>query len=171
MIGPRAPFINPDYRFRFKGAIIAIEATRDRRRKMPTIFVAKSESLQNWASDVGLTAHVYKLGVSEDRGDAAVEALNAGSHAGRSDWRLLTEQKVDAIDETAALARAARKEKLVDPVYYPQIKRAPGIFKVKLANAENFFLIREALEGQQTKRIKLDPAQIGIYLIHTVTGS
>ena len=102
---------------------------------MPTLFVAKSESLQNWASDVGLTTHVCKLGVSEDRGDAAVEALNAASHAGRSDWRLLAEQRVDAIDEKAALARAARKETLVDPVYYPQIKRAAGIFKVKLANA------------------------------------
>src|SRR5512132_1424476 len=138
---------------------------------MPTIFVAKSESLQNWASDVGLTAHVYKLGVSKDRGDAAVEALNAASHAGRFDWQLLAEQQVDAVDEKAALARAARKATLVDPLYYPQIKRAPGIFKVKLADVENFFLVREALDGQQIKRIKLDAAQIGIYLIRRVTGA
>ena len=138
---------------------------------MPTIFVAKSESLQNWASDVGLTAHVYKLGVSEDRGDAAVEALNSASHAGRSNWQLLAEQQVDAVDEKAALARAARKATLVDPLVYPQIKRAPGIFKVKLTDVENFFLVREALDGQQIKRIKLDAAQIGIYLIRRVTGA
>ena len=36
---------------------------------MPTIYVAKSDSLQNWASDVGLTVHVYKLGTSEDGGE------------------------------------------------------------------------------------------------------
>lgn len=132
---------------------------------MPTVYVAKSESLQNWASDVGLTLHVYKLGVSEDAGETAVEALNATSHAGRTDWQLLTEEKVEAVDETAALARAARKETLVDPLYYPQIKRAPGIFKVKPANAENHFLVREALEGQQIKRIKLVPEQMGTYLI------
>jgi hypothetical protein len=137
---------------------------------MPTIFVAKSESLQNWASDVGLTQHVYKLGVSDDSAAAAVDALNAASHAGRSDWQLLAEQQVDALDEKTALARAARKEMLVDPLYYPQIKRAPGIFKVKVANAENHFLVREALEGQQIKRLKLTPAQIGTYLIRMATG-
>ena len=137
---------------------------------MPTIFVAKSESLQNWASDVGLTQHVYKLGVSEDGAAAAVDALNAASHAGRSDWQLLAEQQVDALDEKAALARAARNEMLVDPLYYPKIKRAPGIFKVKVANAENHFLVREALEGQQIKRLKLTPAQIGTYLIRMAIG-
>ncbi len=132
---------------------------------MPTVYVARSESLQNWASDVGLTLHVYKLGVSEDSGEAAVEALNAATHAGRADWQLLAEEKVEAVDEQEALARAARKETLVNPLYYPQIKRASGIFKVKLANAENHFLVREALEGQQIKRIKLTPAQLGTYLI------
>ena len=137
---------------------------------MPTIYVAKSDSLQNWASDVGLTLHVYKLGVSEASAEAAIQALNAASHAGRSDWQLLAEEKVDAADETAALARAARKETLVDPLYYPQIKRAPGIFKVKLANAENHFLVREALEGQQIKRIKLVPEQMGTYLIRMAMG-
>ena len=137
---------------------------------MPTVFVAKSESLQNWASDVGLTQHVYKLGVTDHGGAAAVDALNAASHAGRADWQLLAEQEADALDEKTALARAARKETLVDPLYYPQIKRAAGIFKVKLANAENHFLVREALEGQQIKRLKLTPAQIGNYLIRMATG-
>jgi hypothetical protein len=137
---------------------------------MPTIYVARSDNLQNWASDVGLTLHVYKLGVSDDGGEAAVETLNAAAHAGRVDWELLAEEDADALDEQTVLARAARKETLIDPLYYPQIKRAPGIFKVKLANAENHFLVREALEGQQIKRIKLTPAQIGTYLIRTATG-
>ena len=132
---------------------------------MPTIYVAKSDSLQNWASDVGLTVHVYKLGTSEDEGEDAIEALNMAAHAGRTDWQLLAEEKVDGIDEREALARAARKETIVEPLYYPQIKRAPGIFKVKLANAENHFLVREALEGQQIKRLKLTPAQVATYLI------
>ena len=73
---------------------------------------------------------------------------------------LLAEQQADAVDGRRRW-RAARKATLVDPLYYPQIKRAPGIFKVKLADVENFFLVREALDGQQIKRIKLDAAQIG----------
>ena len=93
---------------------------------MPTIYVAKSDSLQNWASDVGLTLHVYKLGVSEDGGEAAIEALNAAVHAGRTDWELLAEEQADALDEPTVLARAARKETLIDPLYYPQVKRAPA---------------------------------------------
>jgi hypothetical protein len=137
---------------------------------MPTIYVARSDSLQNWASDVGLTMHVYKLGVSEESGEAAIEALNAVAHAGRTDWELLAADDADALDEQTVHARAARKETLIDPLYYPQIKRAPGIFKVKLANAENHFIVREALEGQQIKRMKLSPAQMGAYLIRIAIG-
>ena len=137
---------------------------------MPTIYVAKSDSLQGWASDVGLTMHVYKLGVAEGDGAAAVDALNAEGHAGRTDWQLLAEEAVEEFDEAAAFARAKRKETLVDPLYYPQIKRAPGIFKVKFTNAENHFMVREALEGQQIKRFKIAPTQIGTYLIRMAIG-
>ena len=112
---------------------------------MPTLFVAKSDSQQGWASDVGLTRHVYKLGLSDDDAQTAVATLNAEKHAGRSDWTLVAAQDVDETDPQAILRRAARKETMVDPTYYPQLKRAQGIFKVKLANVENHFLVREAL--------------------------
>jgi hypothetical protein len=137
---------------------------------MPTIYVAKSDALQAWASDVGLTPHVYKLGVAEGDAAAAVDDLNAEGQAGRVDWQLLAEEAVDDLDEAAAIARAKRKETLVDPLYYPQIKRAAGIFKVKFTNAENHFIVREALEGQQIKRLKITPAQIGTYLIRMAIG-
>ena len=137
---------------------------------MASVFVAKSDSLQGWASDRGLTMHVYKLGVVEGSAEDAVAMLNETAHAGRSDWQVLAEQTVEDIDEAAALARAGRKETLVDPSYYPQIKRAPGIFKVKAANVENHFMVREALEGQQIKRIKITPAHIGTYLIRIALG-
>ena len=137
---------------------------------MPTIYVAKSDALQAWASDVGLTLHVYKLGVADGDAAAAVDALNAEGQAGRVDWQLLAEEAVNDLDEAAAIARAKRKETLVDPLYYPQIKRATGIFKVKFTNAENHFIVREALEGQQIKRLKITPAQIGTYLIRMAIG-
>jgi hypothetical protein len=137
---------------------------------MASVFVAKSDSLQGWASDRGLTMHVYKLGVAEGSAEDAVAILNETAHAGRSDWQLLAEQAVESVDEAALLARAGRKETLVDPTYYPQIKRAPGIFKVKAANVENHFLVREALEGQQIKRIKITPAHVGSYLIRLAIG-
>ena len=138
---------------------------------MPTLFVAKSDSQQGWASDVGLTRHVYKLGLSDDDAQTAVATLNAEKHAGRSDWTLVAAQDVDETDPQAILRRAARKETMVDPTYYPQLKRAQGIFKVKLANVENHFLVREALEGQQIKKMKAPTtAQIGTYLLRMSTS-
>jgi hypothetical protein len=137
---------------------------------MPTIFVAMSPSLQQWASDVGLTFHVYKLGICDSAATDAIEALNADRHAGRADWQLLMDKEVDDADADAAVERAGRKEQLIDPTYYPQLKRASGIFKVKAANVENHFLVREALEGQQVKSVKITPARIGTYLIRAATG-
>lgn len=139
---------------------------------MPSVFVAKSESLQSWASDVGLTAHVYKLGLGEE-GDEAwlAAALDAQAHAGRRDWQVLAVQEAsEGAEEEALVRRAAGKESLVDPLYYPQIRRAPGIFKVKLLNVENHYMVREALEGQQIKRIKITPAHIAAYLLRLATG-
>jgi len=137
---------------------------------MPSIYVAMSETQQTWAADVGLTRNVFKLGLSEATGEAAVEALNESRHAGRSDWKLLAEQDAGDAVEAELLARAARKETLIDPTYYPQIKRAPGIFKVKLASAENHFLVKDALEGKLAKPGKLKPQQIATYLIRAALG-
>ncbi|MBK8175417.1 MAG: hypothetical protein IPK66_09225 [Rhodospirillales bacterium] len=143
---------------------------------MPTLYVARSRSLQGWAAEVGLTLNVYKLGLSAAPGGAAaIDALNAASFAGRSDWELMAEQPADADTDTdaeiAMIERAKRKETEIDPTYYPQIRRARGIFKVKPANAENHFLVREALDGQQQiKAVKLTPARIATYLLRTAAG-
>lgn len=137
---------------------------------MPTLLVAKSDSLQGWASDVGLTPHVYKLELSEDDGETAVAALNEGRCAGRSDWTLLGAEATMETDPATVLRRAARKETMIDPTYYPQIKRAQGIFKVKLSNVENHFMVREALEGQQIKKLKATPAHIATYLLRMASN-
>ncbi len=132
---------------------------------MTVIYVAKSASLQTWASDVGLTKHIYKVGVSDEAAAAAVVALNAARHAGRTDWTLVKAQDAADLDEEDALSRLGRKETRVDPLYYPQLKGAGGIYKLKPANAENHFIIESALAGRQRKAKRLTPAEIGLYLI------
>lgn len=133
---------------------------------MPCIYIAKSKALCEWGSDVGLTEHLFKLGVFEGEGKEAVEALNTEKLAGRADWVLLkAESTQEPQDETALIERLARKEKLVDPKIYPGIRNATGIFKVKIANVENSILVKEALEGRPTKIKKAKPAEIGAYLI------
>ena len=54
---------------------------------MTTVYVARSAKLQKWASDVGLSKHVYKLGCT----DGDLKALIASGWAGassncRSSW-------------------------------------------------------------------------------------
>lgn len=138
---------------------------------MTVIYVAKSASLQAWASDVGLTKHVYKLGVSEAAPAEAIQALNDERHAGRNDWTLVKALAVDVAREEDALSRLARKETAIDPGYYPQIKAARGIFKIKPANAENHFIIESALNGRERKSKRLTAAEIGLYLIRNAIAT
>ena len=134
---------------------------------MPIVYVATSKALSKWGADVGLSKHLYKLGVAEESAEAAVAALNEAAHAGETDWRLVREETVDSADEAALLERLGGKEKPVDPKYYPKIKGAPGIFRVRPVNAENFFIVKWALEGEDKKPDALEPADFAAYLIRS----
>jgi hypothetical protein len=138
---------------------------------MPVVYVASSKGLSNWAADVGLTKHVFKLAVAEDSAADAVEALNSDAHAGESDWRVLAKETVEEADEAALIDRLARKERMVDPNLYPKIKGIRGIFKVKPASVENDVMVKRALAGEADIVVKLKPADIGRYLINNALGT
>jgi len=132
---------------------------------MTVLYVATSKNLAGWAADVGLTNQVYKVGVAEGSADDAIKALNDDGFAGESDWRLLKQQEVDGLEEAAAIDRLAKKEKMVDPTYYPKIRDAVGIFKVKIGNVANHLLVKRALAGDEEKIDKVKTADIAAYLI------
>jgi hypothetical protein len=132
---------------------------------MPTIYVAASKELGKWGADVGVSKHVYKLGVTEGSAEEAVAALNQASYAGQSDWKLVKKEEVDSLSEEAAVDRLQRKEKLLDPNYYPRLRGTSGIFRVKPVNVENHILVAQALAGRGPKLDKLKPADIAQYLI------
>lgn len=137
---------------------------------MATIYVARSKSLSGWGSDVGLGKHLYKAGLSDEDGKAAVEALNADSHAGQTDWVLVKAEDAGALDEATLLERLGTREKMVDPKYYPRIRGALGIYKVKPENVENHILVKQALAGQEPKIGAIKPADIAAYLIVNAKG-
>lgn len=139
---------------------------------MPVVFVASSRELSKWGGDVGLTKHLYKVGVAEDSAEAAVKAMNDNSAGGFSDWKLVKKQTVESVDEEALIAKLAQRERMVDPALYPKIRGERGIFKVKPENVENHFLVRHALESQQTelKVFKPKAADFGTYLINNALG-
>ena len=132
---------------------------------MPTIYVAASKELGKWGADVGVSKHVYKLGLTEGSAEEAVAALNQASYAGQSDWKLVQKEEVDSLSEEAAVDRLQRKEKLLDPNYYPRLRGTSGIFRVKPVNVENHILVAQALAGREPKLDKLKPADIAQYLI------
>ena len=132
---------------------------------MTVLYIATSKNLTGWAADVGLTKHVYKVGVAEGPVDDAIKALNDDGFAGESDWRLLKQQDVDGLEEAAAVDRLAKREKMVDPNYYPKIRGAVGIFKIKIGNVANHLLVKRALGGDEQKIDKVKIADIAAYLI------
>jgi len=132
---------------------------------MPTLYVAASKELGKWGADVGISKHLYKLGVAEGSAEDAVAALNNAAYAGQSDWKLVKKQEVENLSEPAALDRLQRKEKLLDSHYYPRLRGTSGIVRVKPVNVENHILVAQALAGREPKLDKLKPADIAQYLI------
>jgi hypothetical protein len=129
---------------------------------MATIYVARSSKLGKWASDVGLSKHVFKLGCTEDD----PKALAAAGWAGEADWQVVKKQVVEGLTEAEVIERVARKEKLIDPNVYPKLKGAIGVFKVLPAHVENHILVSRALAGQAERiELKLKPADFADYLI------
>ena len=133
---------------------------------MGVIYVARSAKLNKWASDVGLSRHVFKVGYTEEPVKALVEA----GWAGEDDWTLVKQEAAEDIPEEEILDRLARKEKAIDPKYYPRIKGTPGLFKVDPVHVENHIVVTQVLADNGVKResLKLKPRDFADYLIHNV---
>lgn len=132
---------------------------------MGFVYVARSKALTKWGADVGLGKFVFKIGYAEDA-DAAVAALNEAAHGGEADWILVAKQPAEGLDDAQVIARLARKEKMVDPAFYPRLRGATGMFKVKEANVENHLLVRRMMENRDAKPTKPKAADFAAYLLH-----
>lgn len=129
---------------------------------MGTIYVARSAKFAEWASDVGLSKNVYKLGYT----DEPVEELVAAGWCGMDDWTLLRKKAADGLDEAELIAKLARKEKMIDPTYYPRLRGATGIFKVVPDKVENSILVAKSMADETISKLpKLKPADFADYLI------
>jgi len=127
------------------------------------LYVARSAKLCRWASDVGLGKHVYKVGVAT--GDP--KSLAAAGWAGETDWTITRKQSAEDLSEEEALARLARKEKVIEPNLYPKLKGANGVFRLAPTRVESHIIVTRALAGDSDRvEIKLKPTDFADYLIH-----
>ena len=128
---------------------------------MGVIYVARSAKFSKWASDAGVTKNVFKIGYTDD--DPA--PLIAAGWGGEIDWTLVKQRAADGLDENDLIERLKRKEKMIDPIYYPRLRGVAGVFKVPPEHVENHILISRALAGEGDKAVKLKPADFAEYLI------
>lgn len=130
---------------------------------MGVIFVARSAKFGKWASDVGLSKNVFKVGYSEEDPKPVIEQ----GWGGETDWTLVRKRDADGTSEEQIVQRLALKEKMVDPNYYPRLRGATGIFKVLPEHVENHILVSRAMAGDSDRiELKLKPADFADYLIH-----
>src|SRR5580693_6347940 len=130
---------------------------------MPSIYVARSVKTGKWGSDVGLGKHVYKVGVTDgDPKEAAAEGW-----AGETDWSIVKSEPVEGLTEEEVIERLARKDRMIEPMLYPKLKGARGVFRLNLVQVENHIVVSRALAGASDKtELKLKPADFAAYLIH-----
>jgi hypothetical protein len=130
---------------------------------MGVIYVARSAKFGKWASDVGLSKHVFKVGYSDGDPKAIVEQ----GWGGETDWTILRKRDVEGLSEEAVIERLQRKEKMIDPAYYPRLRGTAGIFKVLPEHVENHIIVARTMAGQSDRvELKLKPADFADYLIH-----
>lgn len=136
---------------------------------MPAVYVAMSVAQQEWGEGVGISKHLYKIGIADgdgkDAAAAAVAALSDSTHAGQTDWQMIGFKNLPVEGEDALIAKMAERQKMVDPTYYPKIKGARGIFRVNVRNVEAHHVIKNTMEGKTAKVPKLKPKDIADYLL------
>lgn len=136
---------------------------------MAIIYVARSAALTKWASDVGLGKHTYKVGVADDA--EAMKAEIAAGWAGESDWKPVASQDASSLTQEDALERLGRREKPIDPTYYPRLKGAAGIFRVSLTNVQNSLLVARAMASDEPLvETKVKPKDIADYLLRNASS-
>ena len=136
---------------------------------MPAVYVATSATQQEWGSEVGISQHLYKVGVADGADEAAakeaVDALNESKYAGQIDWQLVFFKDLPAESEEAFIAKLAERQTMINPTYYPKLKGALGIFKVNVKNVEASILVQNALAGKVPKVPKLKPKDIAAHIL------
>lgn len=137
---------------------------------MSTVYIAMSPTMQEWGSDAGISKHLYKIGVTDEKPEDAVKTLSEEGYAGQKDWELAGSREVEGLDPEAMMKRLGDRQKMVDPLYYPKIKGAKDIVRIDQRKVEAHIVIKRTMEGRDSKIPKLKPKDMAAFILDNALG-
>ncbi len=137
---------------------------------MPSVYIAMSQTMQDWGNDAGISKHLYRVGFTGESPEEAVKALNETGYGGQKDWILVGARETDTIDEAALMTRLGERVKVIDPLYYPKIKGAKDIVKVEQRKVEANIVIKRTMEGRDSKVPKIKPKDMAAFILDATLG-
>jgi len=133
-----------------------------------SVYVAYSPAMQEWGSDVGVSKHLFRAGLTDEAPEDAIKELNDEAYAGQTDWTLAGSRMADGLDEDTLKTRVADRQKVIDPLYYPRIKGAKDIIKLDQRKVEANIVIKRTMEGRDSKVPKLTPALMADFILDSL---
>lgn len=137
---------------------------------MPSVYIAMSETMQEWGSDAGISKHLYKIGFTDEAPEAAVKELNETGYGGQKDWILAGARETETLDQAALMTRIGERMKVIDPLYYPKIKGAKDIVRVDQRKVEANIVIKRTMEGRDSKVPKVKPKDMAEFILDAALG-
>jgi hypothetical protein len=131
---------------------------------MSVVFVASSKTVSTWGASVGISKSLYKVGLADDA-RAAIAAMNAAGFAAADDWKLVKAAEAGELDADDLAARLDAAGIVVDPSYYPKLRGASGIVRVRPETVENALLVEKAMANEANLNMKIKPADVADWLI------
>ena len=140
---------------------------------MPYCYIARSKSLQEWGNAVGISKNLYKVGITQEDVKSVVSKMNLENYAGKNDWKLVLHGSVEESKDSLIYEKIKQSIDMIDPEYYPQIRGAIGIFKVKLQNVEDSLLLGFALQNKEKpiNGVKVGSKEIAKYILEKINKS
>lgn len=137
---------------------------------MPSVYIAMSQTMQDWGNDAGISKHLYRIGFTDEAPADAVKELSERGYGGQNDWVLLEAREADTLDQDALMARITNRMKLIDPLYYPKLKGAKDIVRLDQRKVEASIVIKLTMEGRASKVPKLKPKDMAGFILDVALG-
>lgn len=131
---------------------------------MSIIYVAGSKTLSNWGASVGISKSLFRVGIADNDSDI-VAALNAEKIAAADDWKVIGTADGGDLSEADLDTRFAEAAIIVDPAYYPKLRGARGVVRLRPETVENSLLVEKAMANEANLDKKLKPADFADWLI------